>query len=271
MDTVRITPIGNLVHSGSWATDMLHSHDFHRLIWVTRGQGPLVLNAAQLSYLPYSVTFIPAGLTHSFVVKPGVFGIAIDIPAHANLDMPQDAFSLRLRDVSEQRRFSALVDTLQTELNRPADPKVADLNVRALRHQAGLMGVWIERRMRSRPQPAKASPSNRLVQKFLHLIELRLGLGDNIAGYSALLEVTPTHLTRCCRKSLGKSALEVLNERVHHAARMLLLTTDIPVKDIANQLGFASAAYFTRAFQNTVQETPSDFRATRKRKSEPDR
>jgi AraC-like DNA-binding protein len=34
----------------------------------------------------------------------------------------------------------------------------------------------------------------------------------------------------------------------------------MPIKDIASSLGFASAAYFTRAFQNHTGRTPSQFR-----------
>ncbi|MEO0357862.1 MAG: AraC family transcriptional regulator [Pseudomonadota bacterium] len=264
-ESVKITPLSKLVKVGHWNTAMLHSQPFDRLLWITRGQGQMAFNAEMQSYLPFSVTFLPAGTPHRFDIKPTVFGIAVDVAVHANLDMPKTAFSLRLRDVSEQRRFAQLIDTVQIELDRPKDPELMDLDDRALRYQAGLMGVWLERRARTKSDHTALSPSARLVMRFLDFVETRLGQGDNIASLSALLDVTPTHLTRCCRKTLGQSALELLNERLHHHARMQLLRTSTPVKDIAASLGFASAAYFTRAFQNLAQQTPSEFRAVHTR------
>jgi AraC-like DNA-binding protein len=35
----------------------------------------------------------------------------------------------------------------------------------------------------------------------------------------------------------------------------------MPVKDIAQRLGFTSPAYFSRAFQNETGKSPSAFRA----------
>lgn len=36
----------------------------------------------------------------------------------------------------------------------------------------------------------------------------------------------------------------------------------MPVKDVAQLLGFSSAGYFTRAFQKAAGQTPTEFRRT---------
>jgi AraC-like DNA-binding protein len=74
------------------------------------------------------------------------------------------------------------------------------------------------------------------------------------------LGVTPTHLTRCCRETCGRSAIELLQDRRIFEARRLLSETDIPVGRIGQSLGFTSPAYFTRAFQNLTGLSPSAFR-----------
>ena len=74
------------------------------------------------------------------------------------------------------------------------------------------------------------------------------------------LGVTSTHLSRACRSALGASAHELLNERVMYAARERLRGSQAPVNRIAQDLGFSSAAYFTRAFQKSTGESPSRFR-----------
>ena len=79
-------------------------------------------------------------------------------------------------------------------------------------------------------------------------------------AYSDELGVTPTHLTRALKAATGKTASDVLTERVLHAARCLLEETKQPAKDIARHLGFGSAAYFTRFIQQHTGQTPSQLR-----------
>ncbi|MDB9944026.1 helix-turn-helix domain-containing protein [Octadecabacter sp.] len=83
---------------------------------------------------------------------------------------------------------------------------------------------------------------------------------SGVPDYVAKLGVTPTHLARCCRQTSGKSALELLNDRILFEARLLLRDTKDPVQKIASDLGFGSAPYFTHAFAAQPGLTPSKFR-----------
>ena len=82
----------------------------------------------------------------------------------------------------------------------------------------------------------------------------------NVADFAAALGVTPTHLTRCCNTACGRPASALLQDRRIFEARKLLAETRIPVGKIAEQLGFNSPAYFTRAFQHLTGKSPSAFR-----------
>ena len=83
-----------------------------------------------------------------------------------------------------------------------------------------------------------------------------------MAQYAESLEVTPTHLSRAVKSATGKTAADILTERVVHEARHLLGTTEHSAQDIARHLGFGSAAYFTRFMQQHTGLTPSRLRAT---------
>jgi AraC-like DNA-binding protein len=74
------------------------------------------------------------------------------------------------------------------------------------------------------------------------------------------LQVTPTHLSRVCREASGRPAHALLVERIMSEARRLLIDTDMPAREIAETLGFSSAAYFTRAFHQATARTPTEFR-----------
>ena len=82
----------------------------------------------------------------------------------------------------------------------------------------------------------------------------------SMADHAEELGVTPTHLSRVCKESTGKTAADLLTERVLHEARCLLVGTTVPAQDIARHLGFGSAAYFTRFMQHHTKSTPSELR-----------
>ena len=91
-------------------------------------------------------------------------------------------------------------------------------------------------------------------------MDTHFSASNTIHDYAAALGVTPTHLTRACNIASGRSASALLSDRIHYEARRLLADTKRPVKDIASELGFTSAAYFTRAFNKHTGSTPTEFR-----------
>lgn len=153
----------------------------------------------------------------------------------------------------------AHLDVLELELK--SDQAGHD---RAAHYQLGLLSIFFERQLKLRADDAtdtrSDTPAARLMAAFTDLIERDFRSYMGVADYAAKLGVTPTHLVRCCRELSGKSALELLNDRILFEARLILRDTQSPVRDISNTLGLGSAAYFTRAFQAKTDTTPSQFR-----------
>ena len=69
-----------------------------------------------------------------------------------------------------------------------------------------------------------------------------------------------TLVERVFRKILGKTVQEEIAAVRVQAAKRLLLTTALPVKDIALRTGFRSVEYFTRSFSATVGLSPAAYR-----------
>jgi AraC-like DNA-binding protein len=128
-----------------------------------------------------------------------------------------------------------------------------------------LVSAWMTRELARQEGAILRERSHRLVELFAERMEEQFRTGRGVADYAAQLQVTPTHLSRVCREAAGRPAHALLNERIMYEARRLLLETDMPAREIAEHLGFSSAAYFTRAFSQATGRTPSDFRAPARR------
>lgn len=78
--------------------------------------------------------------------------------------------------------------------------------------------------------------------------------------YAEMLFITPNHLNALSQEVLGKSAGEVIRDRVVLEVKRLLINLEIPITEIAFQLNFSDNSYFTKFFKKQVGCTPEEFR-----------
>lgn len=78
-----------------------------------------------------------------------------------------------------------------------------------------------------------------------------------MASYFA---VSLSYASRFFKKSMGMTAQEYLQQCRMDVARELLLTTDLHLKDIAEQVGYYNVSSFIRIFKKYYHQTPGQFR-----------
>lgn len=256
---LALTAIAQNGSHGRWRTEAMRSHESPRLIFVARGQGRITVAGLTSGYGANNLIYIPPKTMYGFEVGPTVFGQMITIPTAMATEWPDEPVHLRLRDVVGQKELAAHLDALERELKSDQAG-----HQRAAHYQLGLLSIYFERQIALRSDDATdlridTAPA-KLVAAFTDLIEKDYHEHMGVADYAAKLGVTPTHLTRCCKQTCGRSALALLNDRILFEARLLLRDSVDPVRKIAQDLGFGSPAYFTRAFQAQTGLTPSQFR-----------
>lgn len=73
-------------------------------------------------------------------------------------------------------------------------------------------------------------------------------------------DVTKYHFTRLFRRKVGVSPIRCLSQIRLEAARDLLITTDLRIRDIARVCGFTAPSHFSTAFAARYGKTPEKFR-----------
>lgn len=253
----RLVAIPRLSAGGRWRVEAMRSLSEPCLLWFTKGQGRITISGVTRGYTAHNAIFIPAGVMHGFEAGPQVFGTAVFFGRDTAILLPKSPQHLRIREVHAQQEVNILLDSILREIE--SDTPAHD---RASEHYLGLLGVWLERQVR-KSDPAEAprpDATRRLVTRYTALLERNFRTGMGVSDFAAALGVTPTHLTRCCNSACGKPASALLQDRRIFEARKLLAETRLPVGRIAEQLGFNSPAYFTRAFQHLTGKSPTAFR-----------
>ena len=255
---LKIRTLAQLAGGDGWRLGLAHDQVHHTLFWVTRGQGRMLLDGRRRGIGPHNAVFVPAGSVYSIDLGAQMLGQAIIVPDGTALRLPDMPRHLRVRDVHVQTELATIIEAAQREQTQGRA-----LAQDALEAHVALMSVWLRRQIALEEHiPSPSTAGERLSRRFTQMIPQHYMSGAPMAFYAAELGVTPTHLTRTVKAATGKTAADLLTERVIHAARTLLETTRHPARNIAHHLGFGSAAYFTRFMQQHTGRSPSQLRAS---------
>ncbi len=254
---IKILTLTQLTGGQDWKLLLAHDRPHHLLVWITRGQGRVLLDGQRRGLGMHNALLIPAGALFALELGRQGMGQVVVIPQGTPLRLPEIPRQLRIRDGQVQLELTGLIEAAQREQNstRPLRQDAAEA-------YAALMSVWLRRQiMLDEHVPDRRNAAARLSARFCKMVVSRHASGDTMADYAADLDVTPTHLTRAVKSATGKTAADLLAERVVYAARSLLAETKQPAQNIARHLGFGSAAYFTRFMQKHTGLAPSKLRS----------
>ena len=68
------------------------------------------------------------------------------------------------------------------------------------------------------------------------------------------------HFIRLFKKEVGNTPLQYINRKKIEKAQLILITEDIPVKNIAYLLAYEDHSYFSRLFKKITGVTPQQYR-----------
>jgi AraC family transcriptional regulator len=81
-----------------------------------------------------------------------------------------------------------------------------------------------------------------------------------LLAMSAMLSMSPYHFARAFRQTLGVAPHRYVLLRRVERARCLLRETDLPITEIAQQVGYASPSSFSVVFHRMTGQSPRRFR-----------
>ncbi|WP_162852759.1 helix-turn-helix domain-containing protein [Dinghuibacter silviterrae] len=99
------------------------------------------------------------------------------------------------------------------------------------------------------------------IEKFNELLDQHASKERTVRFYADALNVHPAHLNFLVKKYNGMNAKKTIDNRVFMEAQSLLATTSWSVKEIAHQLGFSDANYFSAFFQKMAGMSTTAYRA----------
>ena len=103
------------------------------------------------------------------------------------------------------------------------------------------------------------SRSEELYNQFLMTVERYFNCYADVAFYAEQLNVSARYLGQVTRRINGRSPKAIIDERIVSEITSLLTSTNRPLKDIAQRLGFSSQAHLSRFFKKHKGLSPTEF------------
>ncbi|MGQ9369995.1 helix-turn-helix domain-containing protein [Azospirillum sp. ST 5-10] len=249
----------------------LHAALFQVLV-VSDGRVGVTVESDRRAVSGPAAIVVPAGIVHGFQMSPDTRGmvvsVAVDLlqPAHHSPDARILADVLAAAAVLDfsgsPDRFAAVegaVAALHDEVRWPQPGRSAMVD--ALLRRV-LVLLW--RQLAVPGDGDRRAGQHRLVfQRFRALVEEHYRERWLVPDYAAALGTSESKLNRICRALAGRSAFELLQDRVLLEAQRYLVYTAAPVSQVAYDLGFSDPGYFCRYFRRRTGEAPGAFRAAR--------
>jgi len=168
-------------------------------------------------------------------------------------------------------------DEVLCEATSPTLSSIA-LNLERIGYEGASL---LDRLMRNRPypkRPIKVSPvgvvarastdvvasADALVVAAIRSIQRRIHEPLQVADLLAELNVSRKTLENRFRWALGRTPYEEILRRRLERAKSLLADTDRPLKQIARESGFAYTENFHNVFRRETNQTPGEYRASRR-------
>ncbi len=243
-----------------------HLHDgLQQVLWAREGGGEARLDRERIGFVAPALIVVPAASVHGFTWQPGseghVLTLASDYVASLARGIePGVAHGLDVARVltlpeggAEATAVAALFERIARELQFGALGMATMVAA-----QVQMLMVAIARM--APPETATAQPGAELWQRFRDAVEAGFRARHAVADIAEGLPITRGRLDALCRRHAGRTAQQVIHDRIVLEAQRGLIYTGLTVAEIAYGLGFVDPAYFTRFFAREAGETPGEFR-----------
>ncbi|MDH0867359.1 helix-turn-helix domain-containing protein [Mitsuaria sp. GD03876] len=268
LDGLHLESIADRSRLHNWEIQPHRHGALVQLLLIERGRVTVRMDETECVLRAPALVWVPALAVHGFRFAPETEGLVVTL---------------------DQARLCALLDHLPDLLESLAEPRLVVLDRGAtvtralfavghalredyasagawrgpaLDHAVALLATQAARFGAAEPahHPAGEGRSLQHLARYREQVERHYRHQPPVAELAAPLGITPTQLNRLCRRHLQCSALAVLHQRVLLEAKRELGYTNLMVRQIADGLGFADPAYFTRFFLRHTGQSPSAWR-----------
>lgn len=256
-----------------------HRHDFYTILLVKNACGSHFIDYEEHKMKPRVVFFVAPGQVHQVVVnnehpEGDILMFSDEFLSRnyissefiANLGMFSCGTTTPPLHIDEE--LFAKLSSISLEINKAFhDESAFKYDIIA----AHLKLFLIEcNRVAVPPQnnnnPQSLQSGRPIIKNFRELLNQHYVQWHKVSEFAEAMNISPDYLNNVVKSNIGKTAKELINQRIVLEAKRLGLHTSLSTKEIAYQLGYDDPSHFSKFFKKETTQSFSEFRSQLERK-----
>jgi AraC-like DNA-binding protein len=246
-----------------------HRHTFYQVILITQGSGSQTIDFEQFEIKPGMICFMIPGQVHSWNIKDKVDGYVISFSENVYSSLISNPFYLDqfsfLRGISKDSAIDLKKESLKESvyfikqiMNEIKKKDTFTLDKVSFH----LLSLFINITRHHALSVKKQIPEQKqnILFNFRALVNQYYITKRLPKDYAPILYVTANYLNALCKDLLGRSAGQVIRDKILLEAKRLMVNVDLSISEIAYKLNFTDNSYFTKFFKKYTGLTPQEFR-----------
>ena len=266
---IEIIPIAKTFLNHHDTIAIPHRDNFYNIFWYQKGTANHLVDFKPIKVKSNSILFVNKNRVQMLDPKGGYDGKFLLFTDNFFDQYPDDIKYLKnnilFNDLLEEpviniKNNSPIISTfndIEAELLRPKDAIQYAL-LHNLLHNLLLLAER-ERRKRGFNEIRKGDDLDYTIL-FKNLLEDNYKTRKSVTGYAGLMSVSEKKLNKATTTTLGKTAKELIDERIILEAKRMLVHTNNSIKEIGFELGFDEPTNFIKYFRKHENKTPIEFR-----------
>lgn len=246
----------------------VHWHDEFEIIFSLSGSFVLLIDSVEYKVNPGEVYIINPGEIHLMGSRnPGA--------DYHSIVFPFELIAFRSDDKLSAKYFTPLIEGRYRFLNKVYDDLVTDKMIDTLNEIIEtyegttftrelkiriLLLSFIEQISCARMVNLNTNPKQKKGRSILSYIQQNYTEPITLAELARLFHMSEKYLSRYFKQTYHITLSQYIGHLRITKAKSLLLSTNLPITDVAMQSGFQDVSYFVRTFHKTVGTSPLKYR-----------
>ena len=243
----------------------LHRHNFYFILALEKGAGSHEIDFKIYPVHDNSLFMIRPGQVHRLTINAGSTGYLLEFSTefyHLNdrgaSYLLRQATNTNLCEV-EGVVFKKLHSVLSYVFREFQDKQEGYQQI--IKSNLDIFFIELIRQRKENKSLSKGNPYDQeRLEAFLELIEKNVAKQKQVSGYADAMNISVFQLNNITKKTLGKTASELINDHIVLESKRYLLATSEQVNQIAFHLGYEDPSYFIRFFKKHTGHSPEAFR-----------
>ncbi len=240
-----------------------HAH-LHQMVWLSAGYTEITIDETPHPLGAGTLYLIPAGVVHGSTFSRQLDGFVVHFSPDFLLSgagltggaagLPGGGF-LAVHFTGAAGRIQGLLASIEAEFQQ-ASPEKNEL----IRHYLHIVLLEMQREAGLVRAGRHDQASSIFPARFVALVEQHYATKKQVSDYAELLHITPDYLNELVKRTTGRTAGQLIRDRVILEAKRRFLFSEETVSEVAHALNYDDVSYFWRLFKKYVNLSPTEFK-----------